>query len=384
MRILPSSSLLLVCLLILYTVAVTYYLYLINEKHSLQETILNEKILNLKREYVELTKSINWIDNHSGATGPVNEKEEKDILKEISHLYQQQIQPTQSLTSPPPPPPPPREKRPPAVLVVGGTDGSGTRSVVQLLTKLGVLIVSEDPETYDIHADLFGGWPKVVTPILEEAGSITYDTQDLSPQLRSSTESNLRRLLTQVEKDSHKPESKILAVGGALPHSPDVHASDVIYGFKAPVAMTLVPWWRKLNPHFMFLHVLRDGRDIAFSANQVALHFNLLTFNIWQGPVTKFYHSMYKKRPELLVHPPAVKAIQLWADWNNGIRKWAEQQQKITPNTKDSSFRYLPIHIEDLVTESRDVRYEAIKRIADFVGSGDFPSFLLRFSSIRS
>lgn len=56
---------------------------------------------------------------------------------------------------------------PPAVLVVGGTDGSGTRRVVQLLTNLGVLIVSEDPETYDIHADLFGGWPKVVEPVLQ-------------------------------------------------------------------------------------------------------------------------------------------------------------------------------------------------------------------------
>ena len=53
------------------------------------------------------------------------------------------------------------------IMVVGGTDGSGTRRVVQLLTKLGVTIVSEDPETYDIHADLFGGWPQVVTPVLQ-------------------------------------------------------------------------------------------------------------------------------------------------------------------------------------------------------------------------
>jgi hypothetical protein len=266
MRIFPTSPFLLICLLILYTIAVTYYLYLINEKHSLQEIILNEKISNLRREYSELTKSINWIESHSGTTTtPSNEEENKEIIKEIIH--QQRTQ----LTEPPKTsrPSPPREKKPPAVLVVGGTDGSGTRRVVQLLTNLGVLIVSEDPETYDIHADLFGGWPKVVTPILEAAGSITYDTQDFPPQLRSSTESNLRRLLTQAESDSHKPESKVLAVGGALPHSPDVHASDVIYGFKAPVAMTLVPWWRKLNPHFMFLHVLRDGRDIAFSANQV-------------------------------------------------------------------------------------------------------------------
>jgi hypothetical protein len=52
------------------------------------------------------------------------------------------------------------------IMVVGGTDGSGTRRVVQLLTKLGVTIVSEDPETFDIHADLFGGWPEVVMPVL--------------------------------------------------------------------------------------------------------------------------------------------------------------------------------------------------------------------------
>ena len=46
-------------------------------------------------------------------------------------------------------------------------DGSGTRRVVQILTQLGVTMVSEDPETYDIHGDIVGGWPHVVTPVLE-------------------------------------------------------------------------------------------------------------------------------------------------------------------------------------------------------------------------
>jgi spermidine synthase len=55
----------------------------------------------------------------------------------------------------------------PSVVIVGGTDGSGTRRVVQLLTDLGAAIVSEDPETYDIHADLVGGWPPLVQPVLE-------------------------------------------------------------------------------------------------------------------------------------------------------------------------------------------------------------------------
>ena len=43
--------------------------------------------------------------------------------------------------------------------------------------------------------------------------------------------------------------------------------------------MTLAPYWAHLLPHFRFLHVLRDGRDIAFSANQ--------------GPVEKFFTAMY-------------------------------------------------------------------------------------------
>jgi hypothetical protein len=46
-------------------------------------------------------------------------------------------------------------------------DGSGTRRVVQTLTQLGVTMVSEDPETYDIHADIVGGWPPVVNPVIE-------------------------------------------------------------------------------------------------------------------------------------------------------------------------------------------------------------------------
>ena len=43
--------------------------------------------------------------------------------------------------------------------------------------------------------------------------------------------------------------------------------------------MTLAPYWAHLLPHFRLLHVLRDGRDIAFSANQ--------------GPVEKFFTVVY-------------------------------------------------------------------------------------------
>jgi hypothetical protein len=261
-----TSQLLIILFLAAYTTIISYYLYLLYEKNNLKNTILIETNQNLRKEFKELTKTINLIrEQHPEAVlQPGNEPQ---TLLPVKNENTAQIPQRPLETNPPIVER--KTKRPPAVLVVGGTDGSGTRRVVQLLTNLGVLIVSEDPETYDIHADLFGGWPKVVAPLLEATGSITYDPQTLPPQIRSSTEANLRRLLSQAARDSHRPESKILAVGGALPTPSNVHATDVLYGFKAPVAMTLVPWWQKLNPHFMFLHVLRDGRDIAFSANQV-------------------------------------------------------------------------------------------------------------------
>ena len=106
----------------------------------------------------------------------------------------------------------------------------------------------------------------------QAAGSITYDPQQLPVSLQKSIDHNLRRLLRQAEEDSHKPQSFKLAKGGALPIPGNAHARNVKFGFKAPVAMTLLPWWKELCTHLMFLHVTRDGRDIAFSANQVRGH----------------------------------------------------------------------------------------------------------------
>ena len=48
---------------------------------------------------------------------------------------------------------------PPKALAVGGSDGSGTRSVVALLEDLGVNMVVDDRGTNDVHADEMGGWP---------------------------------------------------------------------------------------------------------------------------------------------------------------------------------------------------------------------------------
>jgi len=245
-----------------------------------------------------------------------------------------------------------------AVLVVGGTDGSGTRRVVQILTQLGVTMVSEDPETFDIHADSVGGWPTIVSPVIERTRSLAYDPATLPAPLQTRMKSALGQLLQIAEADSHKPTSHVLAKGGALPKPNGVGARRVKYGFKAPVAMTLAPYWAHLLPHFRLLHVLRDGRDIAFSANQ--------------GPVEKFYVSMYGGVPDR----NEVKAVRLWSDWNAQLKKWAQERvdgfDRVSGNA-GKSFGYFALHTEDLVDDSRDVRYAAIAHLAAWVGSDISP-----------
>ncbi|RYH05332.1 hypothetical protein EON65_45025 [archaeon] len=245
-----------------------------------------------------------------------------------------------------------------SVLIVGGTDGSGTRRVVQVLTDLGVTMVSEDPETYDIHADLVSGWPPVVKPVLKHTHTLNYKPEDLPKHVNQQTIAAVRKITEQAQKDSTKPQSSRLAVGGALNIKTHAHASAIQYGFKAPVAMTLLPYWTSVLPRVKFLHVLRDGRDIAFSANQ--------------GPVEKFYEDMYAKHAAD-VKDKRVQAIQLWSDWNVGILQWSLAYVQSLSNTNTSSsdkgYGYMMLHSEDIVSPDMQVRYEAMAKLAMYVGS---------------
>ena len=52
------------------------------------------------------------------------------------------------------------------------------------------------------------------------------------------------------------------------------------WGFKAPVTMYLIPLWDELFPGCVFVHVVRDGRDIAFH---------------WlQSPVRRYWRALFR------------------------------------------------------------------------------------------
>lgn len=91
----------------------------------------------------------------------------------------------------------------PVPLIVGGTDGSGTRGVVDLLQRLKVPMVVEDEGTKDVHGSPYmdkGGWPVVVRPVVQWAGGAGYDSYAAPVELRESTIGALGRLRKQMEK----------------------------------------------------------------------------------------------------------------------------------------------------------------------------------------
>ena len=244
-----------------------------------------------------------------------------------------------------------RRRHTPTLLIVGGTDGSGTRRVVQLLADVGVVMVSEDPGTLDVHGQVMkGGWPPVIKPIVKAAGGdLGYDPALLPADVVTRSVNDLKKLLKKAEEDSHRPEGRRQGQGGALRRPVNVTAAGVQWGLKAPVAMALVPFFVRLRHGMKFLHVTRDGRDIALSSNQT--------------PVKKFYEFTFSGKNSTLPASATGKAINLWRRWNLGAARYG------TEHAGKGHMGYLHLRSEDLASHDVTTRFGAMQRVAEFVGS---------------
>ena len=244
------------------------------------------------------------------------------------------------------------------LLVVGGTDGSGTRRAVQMLAELGVPMVVEDSTTLDIHADILkDGWPGIVSPFLKYSGSIEADPSYYPDDVRDATIEKLQGVIDKATRDAGYWKDRIDA--GVLSMPFNRQASKVFFGVKAPVIMTALPFLHKIIPKLMYLQVVRDGRDIAFSSNT--------------SPVRRFYEDMYGNDVKDTNLIPSTKAIRLWSDWNARSALWARNHTKTTKdglvNTKDYAIDHHLLKMEDLMDSSVAVRYKAISALAAWVGS---------------
>ena len=129
--------------------------------------------------------------------------------------------------------------------VIGATGGSGTRVIARIVRRGGMFIgtnlnVSEDALDFGDYSDR---WINVF---------LAHRPLDRAPAVRAAMTDDLQ---TTVDR-----------------HLAPLDASARAWGWKEPRSIFLLPFFASCFSGLKFLHVVRDGRDMAYSANQNQLN----------------------------------------------------------------------------------------------------------------
>ncbi len=198
---------------------------------------------------------------------------------------------------------------------IGGTGGSGTRVVVSLAEHAGYFIGTNLHRSLDsLDMDRFCDvW---LHQHLAAAGSI------LSSKKQAAMDQDLDRAL--------------------IWHRSAIPAADAPWALKHPRTVLLLPYLHARHPGMKFIHVIRDGRDMAFSHNtrQSDLYGDLVVPHADVGQSS------------------AEKSMRFWAHSNLQTKRFAE-----TTLAK----RYLRIRLEDLCADPET----EIRGMFNWLGAGD-------------
>ena len=194
--------------------------------------------------------------------------------------------------------------------VIGATGGSGTRVVARIVRRGGMFIGtnlngSEDALDFGDYSDR---WINVF---------LTHRPLDRAPTLRAAMADDLRATLGK--------------------HLAPLDANARAWGWKEPRSIFLLPFFASYFPGLRFLHVVRDGRDIAYSANQNQLRKHGVAFLGAAGDGES---------------QPA-RSIALWSRLNAETAEFGERVL---------GARYLRIRFEDLCRDPS----ATIRRVFDF------------------
>jgi GT2 family glycosyltransferase len=184
------------------------------------------------------------------------------------------------------PAPPPVERLDPGLEpgVIGATGGSGTRVLAAIVQRGGMFVGSDLNRSLDAldFAAFFDRW--------------------VGRELPAGAAAELRGLVARQHAEAQgRP-----------------------WGWKEPRSIYLLPFLAAELPGLRFLHVVRDGRDMAFSENQVQLR--------------KHGDAVLGRTDE----PKALRSIALWSKLNLRAADFGE---------RELGDRYLRIRFEDLCAD---------------------------------
>ena len=173
-------------------------------------------------------------------------------------------------------------------LIIGATGGSGTRVVARIARAAGYDIGTRlnAPEDAISFIPFHDTW--IDTVIEAQADDPT--APFAAPQA--------------MIEDFHKYLDEHLASAG-----PRVREPGARWGWKAPRTLLLLPFLHAQFPGMKFIHILRDGRDMAFSKNQNQLRLHGQALLSWR---------------EKWFLPKAVQSILIWERANLRGARYAE------------------------------------------------------------
>lgn len=183
-------------------------------------------------------------------------------------------------------------------LVIGGTGGSGTRVVARIAEGLGVFMGRRLNRQYDAATlfPFFAAWSHA---------------PDLADVRRTPAE------LLAMRRDL----DRLLLI-----HRRGISAAAAPWGFKIPRSIFYLAFLIGRFPQLRLIHVVRDGRDMAFSQNQFQLAINGESY-------------LPDLRGRLRAAPPPVRSIALWSALNRAAAAYGAAH--LGP-------RYLRVRFEDL------------------------------------
>lgn len=189
-------------------------------------------------------------------------------------------------------------------MLIGATGGSGTRAVARIVQQAGVWIGSN--LNVSVDAVDFG----------------LYSNRWIDAFLKGTD--RWRRPLGEGDRAAMIADLQPLLRGHLEPLTEPEHLGRwTAWGWKEPRSMYLLPFWDALFPDLRFLHVVRDGRDMAFSSNQNQL----------------LKHGATMLGEEDGGQPEAVRSIALWGRANTLVAEYAAAHLRE---------RYLRVRFEDL------------------------------------
>lgn len=172
-----------------------------------------------------------------------------------------------------------------APVVIGGVGGSGTRVFAQLLIDLGFDMGSDLNESLDDLGFTALFKRRNLWPICDHINDLSRALEIYltsrgapSPEFTSEAEqkARTRQLIASISSDTPWLESGSIAQ--RLDGLCEISSISSLWGWKEPNAHIVLPFLLQAMPNLTYIQIIRDGRDMAHSANknQLALWGNLL------------------------------------------------------------------------------------------------------------